>query len=171
MSNLAATYDKLGRWKDSENICTCVLESQERLLSRDHPSTLQARANLASIFIRFGRCAAAEAIQTSIYMSAKNLFGEKHLTSLSILSNFSWTSTSVCTVYNLKLGLSNWLRTGPLSQTSTYTVSRPGFWWSWHGRNESVPSPRPLLLQSFVWTSIVKEYSSKREMCTTKGCA
>jgi hypothetical protein len=49
MANLAATYRNQGQWKEAEKLEVQVMETRNRLLGAEHPSTLRSMANLVAM--------------------------------------------------------------------------------------------------------------------------
>jgi hypothetical protein len=52
MQNLAATYWKLGKVKDAEELDIAVLEKRKQMLGPEYPHSLTAMSNLATTYLQ-----------------------------------------------------------------------------------------------------------------------
>ena len=83
MANLAATYRNQGRWTEAEKIEVQVMETSQRVLGEEHPSTLSSMANLAFTNIKQGRKKEAIILMAEYVQLCKRVLGTEHPDALS----------------------------------------------------------------------------------------
>jgi hypothetical protein len=85
MANLASTFWKQGRWKETEELEVQVMETRKRVLGAKHPDTLTSMNNLAFTF-KF-QCRNDEAISLlkTCLQLRKQILGPQHPNTVSSL--------------------------------------------------------------------------------------
>ncbi|KAJ6543520.1 hypothetical protein DFH09DRAFT_1390615 [Mycena vulgaris] len=106
MRALAATYHKLGKFKEAEEINTyhtlgklqeaeelglVVLEKRRKILGEDHLDTLHAMGNLASTYQKLGKLQEAEEVEVVVLEKWRKILGEDHLDTLLTMGNLAST--------------------------------------------------------------------------------
>ncbi|RPE38996.1 tetratricopeptide repeat protein [Streptomyces sp. Ag109_O5-1] len=77
-SNLAFSYQKVGRIDEAIALLERVVADNDRLLGSDHTYTLTARANLAASYKEAGRTDQAIAIEEQVLTDQERLLGDEH---------------------------------------------------------------------------------------------
>jgi hypothetical protein len=83
MANLASTYRNQGRWDAAEELEVEVMETSEKKLGADHPSTLTSMNNLAYTWKGNGRETEAVRLIEECIQSRKRVLGPDHPDTLS----------------------------------------------------------------------------------------
>ncbi|KAJ7640180.1 P-loop containing nucleoside triphosphate hydrolase protein, partial [Mycena rosella] len=89
MSDLAATYHKLGQLKEAEELGVVVLEKQRKILGEDHPDTLHTMCNLASTYYQLGQLKQAEELGVVVLEKQRKILGEDHPDTLLAMGNLA----------------------------------------------------------------------------------
>jgi tetratricopeptide (TPR) repeat protein len=63
IGNLAAIYQKQGRFRETEELELQLIETQKMVLGEEHPNTLISIGNLAAIYQKQGRFREAEELE------------------------------------------------------------------------------------------------------------
>jgi hypothetical protein len=90
VNNLSSRYGVSCLYKESEAIYRRALEGSEKVLRREHPSTLTSVSNLGSVLDSQGKYEEAEAIHRRDLEGSEKVLGHEHpdtLTSVSKLGN------------------------------------------------------------------------------------
>ncbi|KAJ7615503.1 hypothetical protein FB45DRAFT_1008398 [Roridomyces roridus] len=91
MGNLAATYGKLGRYREAELLKLSVLKECQKIFGDGHPDTLKAMANLAVTYGQLGRYREAEPLEISVLKERQKLLGDGHPDTLRAMANLAAT--------------------------------------------------------------------------------
>ncbi|KEY74865.1 hypothetical protein S7711_09809 [Stachybotrys chartarum IBT 7711] len=100
MNNLASTFWNQGRWKEAESLDqgrwkeaesleVKVMETTQRVLGEEHPSTLTSIANLASTFWNQGQWKEAESLEVKVMETRQRVLGEEHPSTLTSMANLA----------------------------------------------------------------------------------
>jgi hypothetical protein len=89
MSNLAATYESLGKYADAEKFKIKVLDLRNRHLGEEHPDTVMAMGNLAITYQSLGKYSDAEKIQIQVLDMRNRLLGEEHPDTVMAMGNLA----------------------------------------------------------------------------------
>ncbi|KAJ7705640.1 hypothetical protein B0H16DRAFT_1439476 [Mycena metata] len=92
MSNLARTYNKLGKWKEAEELWLDLLNRQKRVCGLNHPDTLRSMANLAQARIKLGgtRWHDAQELCVHVILTGKQILGVDDPDVLYSMSNLAY---------------------------------------------------------------------------------
>ncbi|OJJ45918.1 hypothetical protein ASPZODRAFT_119216 [Penicilliopsis zonata CBS 506.65] len=93
MTLLALTFWSQGRWKESEEIDSKVLEARRALLGVEHPDTLISMRNLAGTYHSLGEWKKAEELNIEALEISKRVLGVEHphtLISMGSLATTFW---------------------------------------------------------------------------------
>jgi tetratricopeptide (TPR) repeat protein len=89
MSNLAVVFLDEGKYAQAEALNVQVLETRRRLLSEEHPNTLQTMLILAATYYREGKYAQAEALNAQALEIQRRMLGEEHPDTLVSVHNLA----------------------------------------------------------------------------------
>ncbi|KAF8535304.1 hypothetical protein BDD12DRAFT_689930, partial [Trichophaea hybrida] len=78
IANLASTYSKQGRWKETEQLRVQVMETRKRVLGLEHPDTLTTMINLAYTRKSQGRVDEAIELMDKAATLRSRILGEDH---------------------------------------------------------------------------------------------
>ena len=124
-----------GKYNEAEDAFARVMETRERMLGEEHPSTLTSMANLASTYWKQGRWKEAEELGVGVMETTKRVLGEEHPDTLTSMNNlaFIWKAQSQDTkTINLTQECIR-LRSRILGVDHPDTLSSPQYWR--HGKN------------------------------------
>ena len=82
IGNLALSYEDLGQWKDAEELQKQVVETERRVLGKQHTDTLTGMINLAAIH---GQYEKAEELEIQVVETSKSMLGPEHPRTLTIV--------------------------------------------------------------------------------------
>ena len=89
LTNLAITYEKLGRHEEALRLKRDVYSGTSKLCGAEHRKTLQAANNYGTSFARLGRYAEAKALFGKITPVARRVLGEADEITLTMRSNYA----------------------------------------------------------------------------------
>ena len=89
LTNLALTYEKLGRHEEALRLKRDVYSGTSKLCGTEHRKTLQAANNYGTSFARLGRYAEAKALFRKITPVARRVLGEADGITLTMRSNYA----------------------------------------------------------------------------------
>ncbi|PVF91277.1 hypothetical protein CPB86DRAFT_719762, partial [Serendipita vermifera] len=81
-SNLANTYQSLGKLQEAEELQIKVLKMRQEILGEQHPHAINASNYLSLTYQKLGRLMEAEELSQKAYELAKAVLGEDHPQSL-----------------------------------------------------------------------------------------
>ena len=84
-------YYKEGRWKETQELETQVMETRRRLLGLDHVDTMGSMANLASTYRKQGRWEEAEKLQMAELETCSRVLGRENPSTLTSMANLAST--------------------------------------------------------------------------------
>jgi tetratricopeptide (TPR) repeat protein len=80
-----------GRYKDAERAFFQLMKIKQRVLGKEHPSTLASMGNLASTYRNQGRWKEAEELERQVMETFKRVMGLEHLDTLTSMANLAST--------------------------------------------------------------------------------
>ncbi|KAJ7251999.1 P-loop containing nucleoside triphosphate hydrolase protein [Mycena rebaudengoi] len=95
MSNLAATYWKLGKSRDALELDIAVLEKRKLILGTEHPDTLSSMSRLAATYWKLGKFAEALELEVVVLEKRKQIFGIEYPDTLHAMLSLAATYRSV----------------------------------------------------------------------------
>ena len=91
MANLAATYQKLGKYTEAQKLQMQVLDARNRILGVEHPETLRAMGNIAATYVKLGKYTEAEKLQMQVLDARNRILGEEHPHTILAMTNLAIT--------------------------------------------------------------------------------
>ena len=98
MNNLAATYDRQGKYSDAEDLYKQCLAKMKVALEEDHPDTLDTMSNLAGVYDDQGKHNEAEVLYKQCLDKMKVVLGENHPDTLQTMRNLARTTSKIQSV-------------------------------------------------------------------------
>ncbi|RYP79040.1 hypothetical protein DL771_000018 [Monosporascus sp. 5C6A] len=86
--NIAASYSVLGKYKEAEVIYRQTIELEEKLLGKEHPSTLASMNNLAEVLKCQGKYKEAEVMHRQT-LELEKVLSEEHPSTLGSMNNLA----------------------------------------------------------------------------------
>jgi tetratricopeptide (TPR) repeat protein len=87
VANLASLYQAQGRYGEAERLLKRVLEAEERVFGKEHPSTLISVNNLAELYRIQGRYGEAEPLFKRALEAKERVLGKEHPSTLTSVNN------------------------------------------------------------------------------------
>ena len=78
MRNLAATYEKLGKYTEAEKLGIQVLDASNRILGVEHPDTISFMAHLAATYQKLGKYTEAGKLDIQVLNAGNRILGVEH---------------------------------------------------------------------------------------------
>jgi tetratricopeptide (TPR) repeat protein len=91
MLQLAAVFQDLGQYIESEELEVKVLEARRRVLGEEHPDTMTSMANLAGTYRQQQWFIEAEEPEVKVLEARRRILGEEHPNTLMAMANLAWT--------------------------------------------------------------------------------
>ncbi|KAJ7857990.1 hypothetical protein B0H13DRAFT_1902056 [Mycena leptocephala] len=91
MSDLALTYQKLGKFHKAEELQVVVLQKQKQFLGDDHPDTLREMGSLALTYNHRGEFHKAEELQAVVLEKRKQVLSDDHPSTLLVMGDLATT--------------------------------------------------------------------------------
>jgi len=88
---LGQVYNEEGRWKEAEELFVQAMETSEKLLGRENPSTLTSMANLAPTYRNQGRLREAEELGAHVMETRRKVLGSEHPDTLTSMVHLAST--------------------------------------------------------------------------------
>ena len=89
LNNVANFHHDAGRYEDAEPLYRHALEIRERVLGKEHPSTLASVNNLATLLMRMGNYKDAEPLFRRALDVSERVRGKEHPGTLTIVNNLA----------------------------------------------------------------------------------
>ena len=89
VNNLAALYQRQGRYSEAEPLYKRALEARERVLGPEHPDTLVSVNNLAALYQAQGRYSEAEPLLKRALEACERVLGKEHPDTLTSVNNLA----------------------------------------------------------------------------------
>ncbi|KAI1382616.1 uncharacterized protein F4822DRAFT_100890 [Hypoxylon trugodes] len=87
--NIAGSYSMLGKYNEAEQMYRQTLELRERMLGREHPSTLASMNNLALVLDSQGKYKEAEQMHRQTLELRERILGREHPDTLGSMNNLA----------------------------------------------------------------------------------
>ncbi|KAF8149789.1 hypothetical protein K438DRAFT_2027313, partial [Mycena galopus ATCC 62051] len=91
MLALGSTYQRVGRFKEAENLLVSALEKQSKILGEDHPEVLLTTTSLAAMYNNMGQWHKAEDLDTTVLEKQRESLGESHIDTIRTMGNLAST--------------------------------------------------------------------------------
>jgi tetratricopeptide (TPR) repeat protein len=91
MLQLAAVFQDLGQYIESEELEVKVLEERRKILGEEHPDTLMAMGNLAVTYSNQKRIIEAEELEVKVLEARRRVLGEEHPDTMTSMANLAGT--------------------------------------------------------------------------------
>ncbi|EXK81073.1 hypothetical protein FOQG_14415 [Fusarium oxysporum f. sp. raphani 54005] len=89
MNNLALMLDKMGDYEEAEKMHRETLEVREKVLGKEHPSTLDSMNNLALVLGNMGEYEEAEKMHREEWKLTEKVLGKEHPSTLDSMNNLA----------------------------------------------------------------------------------
>ena len=91
LENIRLVCNKMGHWKDVEELDLLILQENKEKQGEDHPDTITAMANLASTYWNQGRWNEAESLQNIVLQSRQKILGTDHPDTITAMADLAST--------------------------------------------------------------------------------
>ncbi len=90
-ARLGVLFQRLGRYEESEELLSAVLEARTRILGEEHPDTMTSLNNLADLYFAMGRIDEVEPLDRRTLEIRRRILGEEHPDTLRSLNGLAAT--------------------------------------------------------------------------------